>query len=499
MSTHCHGAFGSRSINSKCYLLLVLWLTIIVRILLWATPVLAEEALRVIIGQDSVFETCNWHDKKTEVAPYHPGKLPPTTLYSDSSGQIAVSQVIAGSNQEGIAGAWVGFNFSVAANEDGEQAREAEISITVQFDAAADFNVDTGGSTQARILTEIAGNLDDVVMINFVQNSDKDARSGSKTITRKVLLEAGKGYVVYAHSFAMADIYETGTANTQCSVSIQDVKVKFVRKIYGLFIGVTQTHNGVTLKGVDEAQYLEGVFRGIDNVAHTLSITMNLDYTIGVDKERIHSAIKAFDKMILPGDIFFLYYSGHGGQIRWDTLHNEYLALGSDDPYWVYDNELASWLKEMKPAISKWVILDTCHSGGFLEEFISYGLTNFSFLASAETGVSSWFDFHNGFGLFSQALFDGLKRNQDGKMAVDPQGDGFGFRELFSYIVAWWLTHKHHYTDKLVFQMDLGDPVLCSDDLFNPVAFQSSDFIDGMPTGQKRIPITAAIQLLLIE
>ena len=474
--------------------------TILLRFILGVTPVSAEETLKVILGQDRVFETCNWHDQKTEVAPYHPGKLAPTTLYSNSSGQIAISQVIAGPNQEGTASAWVGVIFSVEANDAGEQAREAEISITAQYDATANLNVGTGGSTQARVLTEIAGNFDDLTMINF-GNSNHDATSGTKTITHKILLEAGKGYVVYAHSFVEADIYDIGTATSQCSVSIQDVKVKFIKKIYGLFIGVTETKVPLlptTFKGAEAAQRLETEFKGIEDVVYTLFIPINLDSTGGVDKELIHSAINGFNKMMRSGDIFFLFFFGHGGQVKTENTHSEFLLCGPESDSFVWDFELPFWLKEMNPAISKWIVVEACHSGGFLEDFNNYGLNNFSFLASAQTDKTCFYDF-SGFGLFGQALFDAFKRDKNGRMAVGPEGDGFTFNDLYLYILSWKINHRWYYTNTIVYEMDQGDPILYTDDLFIPVAFQSFDFIDGMPTGQKRNPATAALYLLLLD
>ena len=280
---------------------------------------------------------------------------------------------------------------------------------------------------------------------------------------------------------------------------IESIKIEFLpRKIYGLFIGATKTGKQQTLKGAEAAQRLEIVFKGIHNVADTLLIPINLDYTGGVNKELIHSAIKGFNKMMKPGDKFFLFYTGHGGQLGSENTHSEFLACGPESPSWVYDIDLAFWLNEMKPGITKWVVLDSCHSGGFLDDFINHGLTNFSFLSSAETNIESYFD-KSGFGLFDQALFDGLKRDQNGKMAVDPEGDGFTFDEIHSYILAWKKSHQYHYTDEIVYKMDIGDPILYTDDLFIPVAFQTSDFTDGMPTDQKRNPAAAALYFLLFD
>ncbi len=183
--------------NLRYCLVIISYLIILLIITLDVTIVSAEETLKVTIGQDTIFTTCNFHNYETAVAPFHPGKLPPNILNAYAKEQQAFCEVKATTNQEGTAKAWVGVFFSVETNTEGKQSQEAEVSITIDYCVAADFNVALpqyggGGSTHARCEAFIDGALVDREEIPFAHYSNHDLKSEIKTVTRKILPRSRK-------------------------------------------------------------------------------------------------------------------------------------------------------------------------------------------------------------------------------------------------------------------------------------------------------------------
>ena len=84
------------------------------------------------------------------------------------------------------------------------------------------------------------------------------------------------------------------------------------------------------------------------------------------------AAITDAAKKLGTGDIFFITYSGHGGQVP-DTNHDEDSNDRKDETWVLYDRQLvddelyALWSK-FKPGVRITVLSDSCHSGTVTRE-----------------------------------------------------------------------------------------------------------------------------------
>jgi hypothetical protein len=96
--------------------------------------------------------------------------------------------------------------------------------------------------------------------------------------------------------------------------------------------------------------------------------------------EAVTQAITDAAKQLIKGDLFFLTYSGHGGQVR-DTNGDE-TDKGRMDETWVLfnrqlvDDELYDLWGAFKPGVRILVLSDSCHSGTVtraVPDFISGG------------------------------------------------------------------------------------------------------------------------------
>jgi hypothetical protein len=80
----------------------------------------------------------------------------------------------------------------------------------------------------------------------------------------------------------------------------------------------------------------------------------------------VEAAIKSAAKELDSGDLFFITYSGHGGQVP--DRNNEEEQDRSDETWVLYDRQLvddelfALWAK-FKPGVRVLVLSDSCHSG----------------------------------------------------------------------------------------------------------------------------------------
>jgi hypothetical protein len=88
--------------------------------------------------------------------------------------------------------------------------------------------------------------------------------------------------------------------------------------------------------------------------------------TAEATSDAIVKAIESAAGELEPGDIFFVTYSGHGGQVP--DLNDEEESDGSDETWLAYDrqiidDELFELWKNFKPGVRIIVLSDSCHSG----------------------------------------------------------------------------------------------------------------------------------------
>ena len=130
----------------------------------------------------------------------------------------------------------------------------------------------------------------------------------------------------------------------------------------------------VGLNALDAAQYggFDGILNGCEAdandmyaLAESKGYKPKLILTKDATAANVTAAIEDVAKALASGDIFFLSYSGHGGQVP-DTNGDE--IDGLDETWALYDRQLiddelyALWAK-FKPGVRILLLSDSCHSG----------------------------------------------------------------------------------------------------------------------------------------
>lgn len=116
-----------------------------------------------------------------------------------------------------------------------------------------------------------------------------------------------------------------------------------------------------------ELQACEFDAKDLKTIADGLGYKSSLMLTREATADAVTTAISAVAKQLKSGDIFFLTYSGHGGQVP-DTNGDEEDA-GRQDETWVLwdrqlvDDEIWALWKKFKRGVRIVVLSDSCHSG----------------------------------------------------------------------------------------------------------------------------------------
>ena len=99
--------------------------------------------------------------------------------------------------------------------------------------------------------------------------------------------------------------------------------------------------------------------------------TRTLRLTKSATRARILEDLKTAAQRLRRGDIFFLSYSGHGGQVP--NTGNDFEPDGFDETWCLYDGELIddelyAALNKFQAGVRIFVLSDSCHSGTVLRE-----------------------------------------------------------------------------------------------------------------------------------
>ncbi|HMQ61296.1 MAG TPA: caspase family protein [Flavilitoribacter sp.] len=138
-------------------------------------------------------------------------------------------------------------------------------------------------------------------------------------------------------------------------------------------------HIGLNYVDPDAYDGWDGALAGCVNDANDMkavAASRNFSTTILTNAEatsaKVISEISNAAKALQGGDIFFISYSGHGGQIP-DEEGNE--SVGFDETWVLYDrevidNELYRLWSQFKTGVRIIVISDSCHSGTIVKMFL---------------------------------------------------------------------------------------------------------------------------------
>jgi len=301
-------------------------------------------------------------------------------------------------------------------------------------------------------------------------------------------VEKGRDYSI---EFALADasdhIYDS-TAYLSNFVGAGDPI-----DIYGLFVGVKDTtwseeHNKwVTLRGDLDAENLYNtVSNNLADFKEGIVLTADMDAG-GLSDSQIEGAIDELKLKMNPGDKLFFYASAHGGSDLWGpettaTFGDEYINIGKGSLLtdWanLTDDELTSYLGGMDD-IEKWIMMDSCHSGGFWGNnfWLDQGdleklAHNISLFAASEEDKNTWFDGVTGLSPFGSALVDAF--------SIDPNGYLFAANDnsdlTFDELTSWVQKYGTDMDGTVWYTKDFGDPVLFTSDMWSPIGIASDDF-----------------------
>jgi len=139
-------------------------------------------------------------------------------------------------------------------------------------------------------------------------------------------------------------------------------------ELYGLFVG---NHFEDGLRADLTAKDVSEKFHNLGKVRYNKLIT---DKWLPITQWEISWHLNKIKETIKPGDILVIYIAGHGryyeqGENTDETTYypgDEYVLLGESGLEYqkLTDDELVSYLGDI-PDIEKWIIVDSCHSGGF--------------------------------------------------------------------------------------------------------------------------------------
>lgn len=278
--------------------------------------------------------------------------------------------------------------------------------------------------------------------------------------------------------------------------------------VYGVFVGVK---DGVVSGQVDAEKLYQTMASSLTGFKEGIVLTADTANG-GVSNQQVEQAISQLAAKMEAGDKFIFFDSSHGGSYSagTETTTNpgdEFLSTSSG---LLTDDHLTSYLAGMN-GIEKWVMLDSCHSGGFwgdgnrnddgdLDKLSNLGL----FAAAGEDDIALAWPV-TGEGIFTSALIDGFSLDSNGYLKADADHNReLTFAELDAWIDQEWLLQLLQ-SPTVVYEKGQGDLVDFTPGLWSPMSVASSDFTGSLfggyapPTGPaETIPAPGALLLASI-
>lgn len=277
-------------------------------------------------------------------------------------------------------------------------------------------------------------------------NGQLDGTTGR--LHTEVSVSKGRNYSI---EFAIADASDSAFDSTAFISKLEGTAAtKNPVEIYGLFVGANQAKNSqVPNSGLfsgEQAKDLKSAFSNLSNANGDDLIIKTADFyytqdeagnvnktpdnispinhavavpTGGLTSSDILNSISDALNKSDENDIFTLYLAGHGGRFG-DNLEQNAVLLGGDgnNLELLWDNKLADVLAKF-PDKQKFVIVDSCYSGGFWDELSQ--IPNIAFLSSVD-GT------HEGNSIFGRSFFSmGLEE------ALSTNWFGFGGYQMADY------------------------------------------------------------------
>jgi formylglycine-generating enzyme len=255
--------------------------------------------------------------------------------------------------------------------------------------------------------------------------------------------------------------------------------------VYGVFVGVKdyfEKKSFTLMRGDLDAQLMYDIFKNRfsnfkEGKVLLADTTSNPPVNVTIDD--VNEAINSFN--MDSDDILIFYESSHGAWYGTDdettlTEGDECIVTG----YGVYigDDDLTELLKNVP--CQKWVFLSACYSGGFWGNDQEKNgrdldfLSNIGFMAATPENKVSYFCL--GRSIFTQALITGLSYDLFPHLAADYNWNGIiSWDELTTFMK--YDPHALINPGTVVHEGAQGDPVIWSNDMWEPVVITSSDFV----------------------
>lgn len=156
----------------------------------------------------------------------------------------------------------------------------------------------------------------------------------------------------------------------------------------------------IGINNVDPAHYegwegslvaCEADAEDMEAIADSQNFTTHRLWTAKATRSAVFAALHEFGDSLVEGDMLFLTYAGHGGQVP-DLNDDE--PDGRDETWCLYDGELIddelySLFARFKPGVRVFVLSDSCHSGSVIRDMFVGALRERGVLAAMTGGGES--------------------------------------------------------------------------------------------------------------
>lgn len=237
------------------------------------------------------------------------------------------------------------------------------------------------------------------------------------------------------------------------------------------FIGIRDTYgtDWTDLHGDEAADALSSSFLPYsDLVSLTTTNTVasaGLTMTSSLIEEVLHFYGPYASTYYPSIENIILYINGHA--------HNDPYKIrvhygGEDNQNFITAEELKTYLSQIPSHINKLIFIDSCWSGGFIDELKE--LENISILTSASATTKSSYENGTGLPYFSRELEAFL---------VAQNGNGFSFDDIVNHMKNGEWFKK--YEGMTAYEMGGGDPIILSEENFTIQSYQSPSYNEPVP------------------
>ncbi len=242
-------------------------------------------------------------------------------------------------------------------------------------------------------------------------------------------------------------------------------------KTLALFVGINDD-TGRDYKGATVAEVLARKFGYYNDNFYGFTLYQtgksgpggNLNETSGNIGYTFQNYANLMTDSFTKSENFLFYITGHGLEVN--SENPDYTVfIGSDgvsNNYGITDKELKQYLSYFPSNKNKIVIIDSCNSGGFIDELSQ--LDNISILTSASKTSGSAYDF-SGVSYFGREI---------DKFLGELNGGGFTFNNLVAYLADNYNYDK--YKGMEAYGLGYGEPVTLSEEYFNMQTYQSPSY-----------------------